>query len=409
MKQIVYQHSNVNTLNRRIATFYLVIMLIQIIPLEGNNISNIKVGAMAMAAVFTVWRTFYISKATIWIIFYLGSVLLSAVVINYNYRSSTLIYFALFLVMFNMYYGLINNGAFTSEFFIKLIKWLIYAYTITLIVQQVTNFAGIGEYAIVNKFFVSPERGMLVGNSLSLEPSHSGRILAFAFYVFLKLNELKNGRPLAISQLIGNENRWFTLGFLWSMTTMGSGTAFVALIIISLYFIKLRYAMFIVPTFYSLYIAIPYIDNFSLNRARIAIEATLTGDAEVVKEADGSAAVRINPMINTLKTLDLTDSKQWFGYGTDTGNNLGFYSEKKQVGIINDYGLLSFIIGVCLISVCCITRFFSIETLLILALLSFTASNIAYIWGCYMLLVPLKYFYKQHARKNRINTGRLRL
>ncbi len=384
-------------------------MLIQIIPWEGFGVSMIKAGAMAFAVVITLWRNTFKANAIIWSSLYLGVVLLNALVINYNYRSSTLIYFSMFLIMFNMYYGLIRKGAFTIDHLIRLLKWLVYAYTITLILQQIANISGFDELPIINKFFIAPERGVLVGNSLSLEPSHSGRILAFVYYAFIKTNEIKNRKPLPISKLLGNENRWFTLAFLWSMTTMGSGTAYVALAIIALYFIKLRYAMVIVPAIFILYFTIPYINSYSLNRARTAIEAAFTGDTEVVKKADGSAAVRINPMLNTFKTLDLTNPRQWFGYGSDTGNNLGYLSDKKQLGIINDYGLLSFIIGVCLISVCCITSFFSIETLLIFALLSFTAANIAYVWGCYMLLVPVKYFYKLYAKNKRHNPGHLRL
>lgn len=66
------------------------------------------------------------------------------------------------------------------------------------------------------------------------------------------------------------------------------------------------------------------------------------------------------------------------------------------MGIISDYGLLAFIIGAILIYTCCITRFFSIETAMIFMFLSFTASNIAYVWGCYMLLVPVKYFFNRY-------------
>ena len=61
---------------------------------------------------------------------------------------------------------------------------------------------------------------------------------------------------------------------------------------------------------------IPHIENESFKRAHEAIIATSTLDAEQIKQTDGSAAVRIVPMLNTLR-LDLSDPEVWFGSGID--------------------------------------------------------------------------------------------
>ena len=369
-------------------------MCVQIIPIEGWGISMIKAGAMALAIPITIWRTPFMSKATILGGLLVGSVLLSATVINSDFRSSTLYYFALFVIMFNMYYGLIVKGTFTIDYYIKLLRGLLLAYIICLGVQQLTSVVGFGTIPLLNKFFLSTERGILTGNSLSLEPSHSARIIAIAFYAFLKVNEIKKGAPLSIKQLFV-ENKWLTFGFFWAMTTMGSGTAYVSLGILSLYFIRKEYIMFIIPTALVLYFAIPSIDNFSLNRARATIETTFTGDAEKVMKTDGSAAARISPMLNTFNNFDILSVKTWFGRGTSkVGEKWNPYS--KENGMWSQYGLLAYILGFFLIYTCCVTRLFSIETLLIFILVGFSTSNITYIWGCYMILIPVKYFYFSH-------------
>jgi len=384
---------NVFFQNRNIAAFYLAIMCIQYMPFEGYGVSTIKVAAMAFAGIFTFWKAPYISKATIWSLLFIGTVLFSAIIWNNNYRSSTLIYLSLFLLMFNMYYGLVYQGAFSIDFFIRLIKGLIFAYVGVLLLQQMAILIGIRNLPAINLVYFL-NRG-LGANSLSLEPSHSARIMAVAFYAFLKVCEIKQGNPLSLKQLFF-ENRWLTFGFLYAMVTMGSGTAFVALGILSLYFVRPNYAFFVVVMAILFYMVIPQINYEPLNRASKAIELTLEGDEKEMQRADGSAASRINPILNTWKYIDLSSGETWFGKGSDTGNRLKLQSKKRMIGNINDYGLLSYIIGIFLILSCCITRFISIGTLLIFVLVGFVVNNIAYIWGIYMLLVPVKYFYKNY-------------
>lgn len=377
-----------------IAAAYLVLMCIQLIPLEGYGVSSIKVTALAIAGIITVWKVPSISKATIWSSLYLGTVLFSAIIWNNNYRSSTLIYLSLFLLMFNMYYGLIYKGAFSINFFLRLIKGLLFAFVIVLLLQQMAILIGIRTLPVLNlvRFL-----GRGIGaNSLALEPSHSARIMAVAFYSFLKVNEIKQGNPLSLKQLFV-ENRWLTFGFLYAMVTMGSGTAIVALAVLSLYFIRPKYSFFVVTMALILYTVIPMINYEPLNRARTAIEITLKGDSKEMKRADGSAASRVNPLLNTFQSLDFSSGETWFGKGSDTGIKLNVLSDKRLMGTTNDYGLISFIVGIFLILSCCITSFISIGTLLIFVLVGFTVNNFAYAWGIYMLLVPVKYFNKNYA------------
>lgn len=52
--------------NRSIATIFLVMMCVQIVAIEGYNVSPVKVGLMALSPLIFILSTPYISRAFIW-------------------------------------------------------------------------------------------------------------------------------------------------------------------------------------------------------------------------------------------------------------------------------------------------------------------------------------------------------
>jgi len=384
-----------------IAVFYLILMCVQFIPLEGMGVSYFKFGAMCLSPLILLITSLKVTKVWLWIGLYCLFVTFSALFDPAAFRFSSIGYLYTFLVMFLLFNNLIScEKVFTPDFYIRLLKGLIFAYVIVLLLQQAAILIGFKQVPVINLMY-SLNR-TIWGNSLALEPSHAARILGAAFLAFLKTNEIKNGVPLKLKELFG-KYKWLTLGFLYAMFTMGSGTAFVALAIISLYFLRKQYIAFIVPLLFVLYLLVPVINYEPLNRAATAIEVLLSEDPNRIVKEDMSAAVRIKPLINTFTNLDLTDKTTWLGEGTDASLNYGVHSrdfDKQMMGGINNYGLIGFILGVILIGTCCLTRFFSLETLFIFILVGFAINNIAYIWGIYMLFVPVKYFYKNYVYAN---------
>ncbi len=375
-----------------IAIFFLVLMCVQYLPWEGYGISYIKFTAMCFAPIIWLVISPKISKAFVWGGLYFMAILFSGLFNIDSFRLSTVGYLLSFIFMFIMYYNLVwVEKVFELDDFIKVLKGLIMAYVICLIMQQMCHMVGIESFPLINTY-TSYGRGFLAGNSLGIEPSHSARILTVLFLSLLRMYEVKWGKENVNLKAIYADAKWVLLGFLWSMLTMGSGTAFVGLGILSLYFIKRQYIFTVVPLLVILYFAIPYIEFEPLQRAKAAIEATMTMDQESIHEADGSASSRIIPIINTLTELDLTKSETWFGSGIDMGpTGLGL-REGQYIGGINSYGLLSYILALTLIFTCIIRRFFSLETLLAFALVGLTINNFAYVWGFYMILSTTRYF-----------------
>ncbi|MFI3319825.1 MAG: hypothetical protein SNH01_03230 [Rikenellaceae bacterium] len=377
-----------------IATFILVLMCIQYVPIEGSLISPLKVGVMALTPALWLIATPKFTRAVAFGVLYLMVVFFAGMFNPDSFRASTVIYLSLFVVMFMVYYNLIYcEKVFKIDYFIKVIQWLILAFFIFLVLQQISRLAGINYFPLIN-LHGGDHRGILIGRSLSVEQSYTGRVVPALFLCLIRMYEVKWGEKNITIKRIYNENKLVVWGFLWTMITMGSGTAFVSLGVLSLYFIKRQYIMSAVPLLVMLYIAIPYIDYTPLNRAKATFDASLTLDREDIIEADGSGASRITPMLNTLQ-LDFTAKETWFGRGIDTGRIGGLMNSNETVGGISDYGFLAYLFSLLLVFQCMIRKFFSIETIFFFVLLVAGLYNVAFYWGILLLFTTSFYFQMQ--------------
>ena len=96
--------------------------------------------------------------------------------------------------------------------------------------------------------------------------------------------------------------------------------------------------------------------------------------------------------MNTFSNLDIKNKDTWFGKGIDTNDSFVYLSEQQTIVGITDYGLISFIISLIFIFVCCLRKILSLETLIFIVLMGGGIANIAYVWGILMLFTTSKYF-----------------
>ena len=206
---------------------------------------------------------------------------------------------------------------------------------------------------------------------------------------------------LSLKRIFEPFHRWITIGYLYAMTTMGSGTAFIVLMIQAMYFVQAKRLWYVVPVFMGLYFTLPLMNIKQLDRAVNVINATLTLDVEIVQETDGSANTRIAPILNTLN-MDLSSRETWFGEGTLTQReilNKNVYKRQGKVGNIDQYGLLSFIVmQICV--VVCAFRFLSLQTVMWAMVFGFSFGNIAYTWGALMIFTSIRYFQSRQLKKH---------
>ena len=381
------------TSDRGIATIYLVTMCTQFVAIEGYGVSNVKVALMALAPLLLIFKVPYMTKATVWCSLYMAVVLYCAYRQDYV-RFSTLGYLGMFLITYMVFYNLLyKKHAFDLLYFIRLLRFMILAYAVCLLAQQASILIGIRNFPLINlynQYYLAIDK-LPVWN---LEPSHTARILGVLYYAYLKCCEIVEEEKLSLKRVFELPHRWITIGFLYTMTTMGSGTAFVCLMILAMYFLKTKTLWYVVPIFIGLYFTLPLMNIKQLDRAVNVINATLTLDVEEVRRADGSAASRITPILNTLN-MDLSKEETWFGTGTQSREQQqrSYMQQQGKMGNIEQYGLISYIVSLIFVFSCCM-HFVSIPTIMFFVGVGGGVGNIFYFWGIFMIFTAVRYFYK---------------
>ena len=383
--------------SQNIATIYFVIMCIFFLPLEQTAISPIKVGLMSIAPLFFILKVPYISKALVWGMCYWGMCYFAALFAG-DMRFSTLGFLGMYIISFIVFYNFIHSDCFSFSYFHKLLKYLIIAFGGVLIAQQIFLLIGLRHFPPINlvgQHFLS----LTKLPSLTIEPSHSARILTTAMLGYLRCCEFTHNEKITIDKLFNKEHKWVSILFLWTMLTQGSGTGFIGLGILGLYFITRKTAFYIIPLLIVLFSIGIFLEIEQFKRPVNLIEATISskGDIKQMRRSEDSGAQRILPLINTLTKTDLTKSETWLGNGTisleEASNN--WRKNDLKLGVIDQYGMIAFILSMVLVYSCMIKRILSLETLIFVGLLGCSLSNIYYIWGCVMIFTVIRYFQEQ--------------
>lgn len=373
-----------------LATIMLVLFNIMFVPIEQGPFSPVKITLMGLCPLIFIAKKPIVTKALVlaaiyWVVCYTMSLLKGEM------RFSTLGFLGMYLILYINYYSFIVKGTFTLEYFTKVLKYLIIAYAVVLIGQQMCVLVGLRNMPLLNlqnQFFLSITKLP----SLTLEPSHSARILTFTMLGYLRCMEIMKGKRITLQELFSPEQRIVTFSFLWSMLMMGSGTAFVGMGVLSLYFITRKTVIYIIPLIIGMFMLGQSMELKQMDRAVALAEAASTGSAEEAMAADGSGATRIIPVINVFTKTDVTQLETWIGKKSMEKDK--HWWMRTDTKIYDQYGLIAFIISLVFIYSCVIRHFFSIETLLYLILLGFTLGNIYYAWGCLMIMTGVTYFQK---------------
>lgn len=368
----------------------IVLMCIQYIPIETRaGVSPVKVAVMSVMPLVLLTHLVPNKSLALGSLYVLWLFITGAMLHPATVRYSTLLYSTMFVITFVVIYTAVwNYHVFTLSDFLSFLRNFFYVLIGFLLAQQLCLMAGIRILEIINLCQVF-DRG-IGANSLTFEPSTLGRLLAVMYYAILKCTEYKRGSRIKVQEIFQGDLKWVSIFYIWAVLTMGSGTAFVAAGIVSLYFMRGKSIFLAVPLFIGIYYSLEHFGNESFSRAQAASEATLTGDADEVRETDGSAAMRIAPMLTTLNA-DFTSEDFWVGKGCDSTSFYDVAVGNVYMGHINDYGLISYILELLLVFSCCI-RFKSLGTLFFLTGTGGGIGNISYGWGLLMIFCCVKYF-----------------
>lgn len=386
---------NILFADKVLATTMLVLFNILFVPIEQSGFSPVKIAFMGICPLIFIAKKPIITKALIlaalyWMVCYLLSLLKGEI------RFSTLGFLGMYLILFINFYSFLVKETFTLDYFTKVLRYLIIAYGVVFIGQQLCLLVGLRYMPILNlqsQFYLS----LTKLPALSLEPSHTARILAFVLLGYWRCEEIRRGEKLSIRTLFSAEYRLVTILFLWTMLLMGSGTAFVGIGCLSLYFITRKTAIYIIPLIIGLFFLGQFMEFKQMERVVSVAQAASTGDAKEVMNADGSGAVRVIPVLNAITKTDVTDLETWIGKNSMQKDQNWW--KRTETKIYDQYGLIAFLLSLVFIYSCVIRHFISIETLMFIVLLASNLSNVYYVWGCFMIMAGVKYFQENYANE----------
>lgn len=375
------------------ATILIIFYGIYYMPIDSFAMNApIKMALMLSSIIVLLFYSFKASKALIWGIIYLVFQYAVASFHPESFRWSTYIYSILLVVTFVCFYNLVwIENVFTIDHFIKICKWFMMAYFVVCIIQQAALLIGINYMPLLN---MMQNLGRGLGcQSLSMEPSTFGRFMLVFYYAYIKCQEYKrDAGPFSLKELFEGEHKWVTIRFLWMMFTMGSGTAFVCLILFSLYFVRWHNWYYVIPILCISYALIQASGFEQLDRATSIVNATTTLDKEEIQDADGSGSSRIVPIINSFNA-DFTKKETWFGHGIDYGRDHNTFV--RQTGtLFDDYGFIFYLISL-LFAFSCAYNFWSLGCIFMFAgIAGGMGNNIQYAWELAMVMTCVRYFYE---------------
>lgn len=370
--------------------------------LNSSNMNLLLIGVMIISPVILLISIRSISVEDILLILFILSIIFSPL-INHpeTMRWSTVIYSCMFIISFITYKHLLYKDVFGIEDFEKLIRYLIYAYTLVLIIQQLCVLLGLPIFNLSNYNPAEPWKL----NSLTSEPSHSARIMGLLMFSFVLMKQIILDRKYSFS-IDFKSDRIVWISFFWTMLTMNSGTAFLFLLIIFSMFLSIRNLLGLIISFILVSFIVSIFNITAFDRTFKIIEAILTSDINKIIIADPSASVRIIPLILLSQLVNVTSLNDWFGYGIDhvstilsslvyIGGMPDGWSGGGMLLIWVEYGFLSFL----LFSFVSFKLIFEKGNLLTIVfwffLIFLYGINSQIVWITIILLFTTKYFKKK--------------
>lgn len=318
------------------------------------------------------------------------------------FRASSFLYGLMFLFAFLYFIRLLHRNEFKREDFVKLIRVLIYAYALVLFIQQICV---IFHLPVINQIIISADAEFKL-NALAPEPSYAGAILPLLMFSYIRMCEMaQEGKYNFVHGFRQDKTLW--LAFLYTCLTMGSGTAFIALILLFLYIADFRNIKRMLWGFLGLLLMIVVLEVSHMEayeRAKAFLSVVFTFDPATIILTDHSASFRVVPSIMYAQMVHPFSLNAWFGFGIDYDVTYfpqvipGLEEGNGTGGIfptfVMNFGLLAAICFVWMIKQYCFRKWWSFESLYWVIMISVWGFNNQFAWGAIFLLACTKYFYE---------------
>lgn len=412
---IDWRLGNMLTVSREIVVL-LSVFLTAVVIFSGADQRNYLVIILIAIVPLLCLIQFPFVRSSEWPIYVFALSLLLTVLLHRDiFRPTSIIYSYLFIISFVFIIRLLHENHFKQETYSLFLKYMIFAYAGVLVIQQVCVVLGL---PVFNQIVVDFTARFKL-NSLAPEPTYSAVVLPLLMLSYMRLREIKLGRKYNFIKDSADE--WLVwIAFIYPMVTMGSGTAFIALILIVFYLIDFgnwKLAIMGVGLFGG---AILLLDIFHVEaymRALNFLKVVFTFDPYLIIITDHSASFRVVPSILYLRMFDITSLNTWFGYGIDFDISYfpeiipGLEDETGAGGIfptfVMNFGVLSAIALLTMIRKFCLRSWWSIETLFWIVLVSVWGLNNQFAWAALFLLACNKYFFDLNKRERQTSESSL--
>ena len=311
-------------------------------------------------------------------------------------RWSTIFYSIMFCSTFISYVNFLHWGYLGIPTFLKVVRFLIIAYTTVLLIQQLCVLFSLQIFNLSN---YDPQFPWKL-NSLSSEPSHSARIVGLLMFTHIVGSRLAEtiGEKIRVSR---KQSALVWTFFLWTMITMFSATSVAMLfIVVVAYLQKISTGSFLIAIV-TVVFALIFLPDELLDRALGLASAAVKLDYEAVLRADHSGGMRVAPMLILLERNEIFSKLGLFGNGVDS---VSLFMSDYIWGVPEGFsggGLLSMWFELGFIPFACFILFSLKATdsinrpinFFIWAVMIFIAGiNTQMVWLAIILLYTLKYF-----------------
>ena len=302
---------------------------------------------MLISPFFMPQRTLSID-AFLLILFAFSIIVFPAILFPETTRWSTIFYSLMFCFLFISYDSMLRRGYIALQVFLNILRYLIIAYTLVLIIQQICVFFGLPIFNISNYDPSNPWKL----NSLAAEPSHSARIVGLLMLAYILGTRLAHQVGIVVS-VTKKQVALTWLCFFWTMTTMLSSTALIMIgLNLLIYGQKDRVRNSVLGLVFGCGALFLLPDELIERVFNLAL-AFLTFDHSEVLQADHSGAMRLAPMLVLVDKVEFFSLEGLFGNGVDS---VSFFMSDYIYGVREgvtgggllmlwyEYGLITFLL-----------------------------------------------------------------
>lgn len=402
LSELIHKDTQIN--NYRLTTFA-ALLLLSINPVwtEGKDCINLLLcGALCVSPLVLILREtrVFIPRIDIPLSLVCFFVIVFPIIFHpETLRWTTMLFTCAYCVFFMMYARTLRTSGIGSESFGKFVKYIVYAYAIVLIIQQLAVLSGL-PIPLKSQIYV-PEVPFKL-NSLSAEPSHTSVMLSMLMYFYAQSScYSSNSQRNLLRELRQNPLVW--IAFAWVIFTTLNLTAFIFGPLCLLPYLNNKNLPVIACILVVLTVIIsvsPFSNSNQFERLRNVVSSSVTLDEKNIMSSDISASSRIVPSIRGAALIDFSDPKFITGHGVDADKRDtapqpdNRYGEGSAgiFGMWHNYGALCaicFWVFMYLVSV--VRRYWISGVTFIILLLLSAEYNMQLIWQVLALSLMFKY------------------